>query len=45
MTAYDLHREGDCGPSCPICAQECAACGEFSHWCTCPQLPLDEETP
>ena len=43
MSAYDLHRDGDCWPdTCQWCAEECL-CGEYYHECTCPTLPLDED--
>jgi hypothetical protein len=44
MNAYQLHRDGDCGFSCPVCEEECDACGNHLHYCTCPTLPI-EETP
>jgi hypothetical protein len=43
MSAY-AHADGDCWPAnCPMCAQECEACGEWLHECTCPTLPIDHE--
>ena len=47
MSAYDLHRDGDCWPdTCPLCnlvPDLCGGCGEANHLCTCPTLPLDQE--
>ena len=43
MSAYQLHQDGDCGFSCPVCAQQCDACGEWLTQCVCPTLPLDED--
>ena len=44
MSAYQLHRDGDCWPdNCPLCAQQCDACGEWLTGCVCPTLPLDED--
>ena len=44
MSWYQRHQDGDCWPdSCPLCANECAACLHWLHECTCPQLPIDTE--
>jgi hypothetical protein len=41
--AYYLHQNGDCGDSCPVCAEECRGCGQWHTHCVCPQLPIDTE--
>lgn len=43
MSAYQLHQDGDCGFSCPVCEEECAGCLQWIHECVCPTLPLDED--
>jgi hypothetical protein len=42
VSAYQLHQDGDCGDSCPVCAQECDVCGNYFDHCTCPTLPIEE---
>jgi hypothetical protein len=45
MSAYALHLQGDCNPwACPVCDAECDVCGSWLPECTCPTLPLDEES-
>jgi len=42
--SYQAHMNGDCWPdTCPLCAAECDACGQWLHECECPQLPIDTE--
>jgi hypothetical protein len=43
VSAYHLHQAGDCDPfSCPVCEQECHACGQWLTHCVCPTLPIDQ---
>ena len=44
MSVWALHRDGDCWPdSCPICPNECDACGDLWRDCTCPNDTDDTE--
>jgi hypothetical protein len=44
VSAYQACRDGDCWPdTCPVCEQQCDACGEWLNEGVCPTLPIDNE--